>query len=80
MTQIIELTTLKKGQKGSVVYETFDGKNMIRRMQDLGLTEGKEIIMVSANRRGPCLIEVDGNLVAIGNSLAQKIKVQVNSD
>ena len=74
---VLDLTKLKSGQKG-VVVEVQGGAGLVRRLESMGVREGKKITKVSAQFwRGPQIVKVDNTQVAIGFSMAMKISIKV---
>lgn len=49
------------------------GQGLIRRLRDLGLITGEEILMVKNENNGPIIINVKGSMIALGRGIAQKI-------
>jgi len=73
----IDLTQVKAGQSG-IVTEIQGGYGLIRRIQSLGVREGKRITKVSSHFwRGPQTIKVDNLRVAIGFGMAKRIIVEM---
>ena len=73
----IDLTQMKAGQSG-IVTEVQGGYGLIRRIQSLGVREGKRITKVSSHFwRGPQTIKVDNLRVAIGFGMAKRIIVEM---
>jgi len=73
----IDLTQMKAGQSGAVT-EIQGGYGLIRRIQSLGIREGKRITKVSSHFwRGPQTIKVDNLRVAIGFGMAKRIIVEM---
>jgi DtxR family Mn-dependent transcriptional regulator len=74
---IVSLINLKTRQKGIIASIKACG-NAKRRLADMGLTPGTEIIVTkSAPFRGPIQISVRGSKLAIGRGIAMKILVKV---
>jgi len=74
---ILELTELKSGQLGRVV-EIQGGVGLIRRLESMGIRQGKEITKISAHFwRGPQIVKVDNMQVAVGFGMARKILIEV---
>ncbi len=73
----IDLTQMKAGQSG-IVTEIQGGYGLIRRIQSLGIREGKRITKVSSHFwRGPQTIKVDNLRIAIGFGMAKRIIVEM---
>ncbi|MCX8059054.1 MAG: ferrous iron transport protein A [Spirochaetes bacterium] len=49
------------------------GPGLIRRLRDLGLLSGEEILMIKNENKGPIIINVKGSMIALGRGIAQKI-------
>jgi len=74
---ILDLTQLKLGQKG-IVAEIQGGMGVIRRLESMGIRQGKKITKISAQfLRGPQTLKVDNLQVAIGFGMARKILIEV---
>ena len=74
---ILDLTQLKSGQKGKVV-EIQGGEGVNRRLEILGIRQGKKITKISAQfLRGPQTLKIDNLQVAIGFGMARKIFIEV---
>jgi len=73
----INLDLIKEGQKVKVV-DIYGGWGIRQRLGCLGIHPG-DIITVkkSAIMRGPILISIHGNQVALGRGIAKKILVEV---
>ncbi len=67
------LTDLKPGNWGRIV--AIEGGCGIREMLALrGISEGSAVRLISC-RRGPVVIEVDRNTIALGRGIAKKMRV-----
>ena len=74
---ILDLTQLKSGQKGKIV-EIQGGEGINRRLEILGIRQGKQVTKISAQfLRGPQTLKVDNLQVAIGFGMARKILIEV---
>ena len=74
---ILDLTQLKSGQKG-VVVEIQGGAGFIRRLESMGIRQGKTITKVSSQfLRGPQTLKVGNLQVAVGFGMARKILIEV---
>ena len=72
-TSLIEL---KDGQTGIIV-SLLGGKNLTKRLADLGLKTGTEVKVIGRTLfSGPIQIEVCGSRLVIGAGLASKILVE----
>ncbi len=70
------LTTLKEGEKAVIVY-ALGGKGLIKRLSEMGLTPGTEILVKrAAPFYGPIQINVRGTSLALGRGIASKIFVK----
>ena len=73
----IDLTQLRPGETG-IVEEMQGGHGFIKKLQSMGVRQGKRIVKVSSHFwRGPQTIEVDNIQIAIGFGMAKKIMVSV---
>jgi len=73
----IDLTQLQPGEIG-VIKDLQGGHGFIRKLQGLGVRQGKKIIKVSSHFwRGPQTVEVDNVQIAIGFGMAKRIMVIV---
>ncbi|RLG60396.1 ferrous iron transport protein A [Candidatus Geothermarchaeota archaeon] len=71
-----KLIDLKPGEKG-IVMAVRGGWGLMRRVAELGLTPGTEVIMIrGAPFRGPVEVLVRGVVVALGRGVAVKILVK----
>ena len=76
----ISLVEMRTGEKGKVV-GIQGGYGMTRRLEALGIREGKEIKKLSAQlMRGPVVIQVSNTRVAIGFGMARRIIVEVSEN
>ena len=57
-----------------------NGRGILSRLLDLGLTKGCAFKVVQGSRRGPVLIEVRGTRIALGHGLADKLIVEEVED
>ncbi len=68
------LSTIKIGQ--SVVIKSIDFNiKLRRRLQDMGLTPGVKLNVVSRSLLGPLVVDVRGTRVALGKGIATNIQV-----
>ncbi len=74
--KVISATQMADGQSGVVV--RIEGGHMLRnRLEALGIRPGKKIRKVSASfMRGPLVIDVEGNVIAIGYGMASRISAK----
>ncbi len=74
---ITTIDLVKAGQKVKVV-DIYGGWGVRQRLSGLGIHLGDMIIVrKSAIMRGPILIEIHGNQVALGRGVARKVTVEV---
>lgn len=72
----VDLTQLKEGQSG-IVMKIDGGLGLIRRLESLGLREGKKVTKVSSQlMRGPVTVRIGNSQIAIGFGMARKIILQ----
>jgi ferrous iron transport protein A len=72
-----DLTQLAEGESG-VVVGIYGGYGLIRRLEALGIREGKRVTKVSSQlMRGPVTLRVDNGQVAMGFGMASKIMVEL---
>jgi len=73
----IDLTQLRPGETG-VVEEVQGGHGFARKIQSMGLRQGKRITKVSSHFwRGPQTVKIGHFQIAIGFGMAKKIIIQV---
>lgn len=76
---MVDLTQITSGSCGTVV-EIRGGIGAQRKIQALGIIEGKKIVIKSSQPfRGPITVEVDNMQIAVGHGMAQKIFVEVEN-
>lgn len=74
---LIDLTQMKPGEFGSIE-EIGGGCCLARKLQSMGIREGKKVTKVSSHFwHGPHTIEIDNLRVAIGFGMAKRIMIQV---
>ncbi len=74
----LSLIELEDGQTGIIV-SVVGGKNLTKRLADLGLVSGTEIKVIRrALFSGPVQVEVSGSRLVLGRGLASKIMVFSN--
>ncbi|MCM8783916.1 MAG: ferrous iron transport protein A [Candidatus Omnitrophica bacterium] len=72
-----DLTQMEEGELG-IIKEFRGGIGFVRRIESLGIREGKKIKKISSQfLRGPQTIEIDNCQFAIGFGMAKKILVEV---
>jgi len=73
--QRISLIELEEGQAGNIV-SIQGGRNMLKRLADLGLNEGAEIKLIGRTLfTGPVQVEVCNSRFVIGRGMASRIIV-----
>lgn len=74
----MSLIEVEDGQTGIIV-SVVGGKNLTKRLADLGLVSGTEIKVIrKALFSGPLQVEVSGSRLVLGRGLASKIMVLFN--
>jgi len=72
---VISLNDLKSQESG-VVAQIEGGRELVNRLEALGIRPGKEIKKISSMfMKGPVTIQVDRTQVAIGFGMARKIMI-----
>lgn len=69
------LLNLKKGDTGNVK-SISAGKDATRRLYEIGFNTGAPVRVVK-NDSGPVIVCLDGNKIAIGRGLADKITLDI---
>jgi ferrous iron transport protein A len=73
----ISLARMQAGQKGKIV-RINGGHGLVRRLEALGIIEGKEIKKISEQwMRGPVLLQHGRSQVALGFGMASKVLVEI---
>ncbi len=67
----IILTALDKGERGKISHINA-GKNASKRLYEMGLNTGA-YLQVIKNDYGPVIVSINGNKVALGRGLAEKV-------
>jgi len=76
---LTSLDKLKPGQHG-VVRDIAGGEGIYKRLSAMGIRPGKAITKVSSMlMRGPVVVSIDRRQLAIGHSMASKVKVDTTS-
>lgn len=76
MTHIVQLTELKRGEK-AVITELISFKEMRRRLQDMGMTEGTTVECVGKSPLGdPCAFLIRGAVIALRKEDAGSVMVE----
>ena len=73
---IMPLAFLPEGGSGIVV-QIRGGANVLRRISEMGLTEGTLVHVVKSVGPGPLVVEVRGTRIALGRGISMKIFVKV---
>jgi len=72
----IDLTQMKAGERGRVV-DIQGGWGLSRRLDDLGIRIGTEVVKVSSQiMRGPVTVRAGNTQVAIGFGMASRVIVE----
>ncbi|MFQ5834032.1 MAG: ferrous iron transport protein A [Candidatus Thorarchaeota archaeon] len=53
-----------------------EGRGLMRRLMDLGITKGCVFTVVQGRGHGPVLVEVRGTRIALGHGMASRILVE----
>lgn len=72
--EICEVVTVKK-QNGNCTHSS-EKQGIIHRLEELGLRPGKEVQMISNEKRGAVVIKLDNSRIALGRGMAMKIFVR----
>ena len=76
----ISLTQMRAGQRGKIVGIS-GGHGLARKLEALGIREGKEIKKISEQwMRGPVLLQHGHSQVALGFRMASKVFVEITGD
>ena len=59
-----------------IIVGMYGGRNLMKRLIDMGLTQGTRIHVLKSSGPGPMLIEVRGSRLALGRGIAMKIMVR----
>ena len=79
MILIQTLDSIKPGQKARVI-EVQGGWGLRQKLSELGILPSQVITIANASAwRGPVLVEVNSNEVALGRGVARKVLVEVVS-
>ena len=70
-----KMTLLKKGELG-LINLISAGKNATKRLYEMGFYSGAEVKIVK-NDLGPLIVSLNGNKIALGRGLAEKIIVYI---
>ncbi|MDY6959907.1 MAG: FeoA family protein [Halobacteriota archaeon] len=70
------LVDLENGDSGKITRIT-GGHGQQRHMRSLGVREGKEINIIAKQPiGGPIIVDIDGNRIAIGRGMANRVMVE----
>ena len=72
------LSTVPVGQKVRLI-SIRGGRKLVRRLLALGITQGNELEVLH-HRGGGVVVGKDGNRVALGTGVADKLEIEVVSD
>lgn len=72
--KITTLASLKEGESCEILYINKECSSC-KRLMELGLIKGLKVKMVK-NDRGPIIININGNKIAIGRCLSNRIDVK----
>lgn len=76
----MSLARMRAGQKGNIV-RISGGDSVVRRLEALGIREGREIKKISEQwMRGPVLLQHGNTQLALGFGLASKVLVEVTGE
>lgn len=75
----MDLTQVKEGEKYRVL-EIQSGLMVFKKLDNLGIRKGVEIIKVSSQlAKGPVVVQIGNTQIAIGYGMAKKIIVELQS-
>lgn len=73
----IDLTQMRPAESG-LIKEIRGGHGFVRKIQSMGLRQGKRIIKISSHFwSGPQTVEIDNLQLAMGFGMARKVLVEV---
>ena len=76
--ELLTLAQMEIGETGKIV-ELRGGLGLIRRLDALGIRQGKKVTKTSSTFfRGPVTLQIDNAQVAVGFGMARKIIVQTD--
>lgn len=70
------LMNLKSGQQG-ILKEINWGDKLKHKLQEMGLTPGTPVSMITNGKRGPVILDVRGSRLALGRGIVSKINVDM---
>ena len=62
----------------AIIVQVMGGRGLTRRLEELGLLPGTEVLVLKSYQPGPLLISVRGSRLALGRGIAMKIFVKVS--
>jgi len=72
---IKSLAQLQPNEEG-VVVELRGGWGMVKKLEAMGIRPGKKIVKINSQiMRGPVIVSVDGNQIALGFGVASRVVV-----
>ena len=70
---VVDLAQMENGQSGIVV-RLYGGYGFIRRVQAMGIIEGKRVTKLASHPLGgPILLSVDNLQIAVGHGMSKRI-------
>ncbi|HIH98397.1 MAG TPA: ferrous iron transport protein A [Thermoplasmata archaeon] len=73
----ITLANLGPRQKGTII-QIIGGRGMQSHLRTIGVREGKLVRIVTKQpARGPIVLEIDGNRIAMGRGMAMRVLVEI---
>jgi ferrous iron transport protein A len=69
-----QLVNVEAGRTVSIS-STSGGKELVRRLADMGITPGVQIMVIENHHPGPVLVNVRGSRLMLGQGMAEKILV-----
>jgi len=70
----VPLAFLSENKQATVV-EVVGGRDLVRRLYELGFTPGTKVRVISSSSPGPVLVDVKGARIALGRGVTMKIIV-----
>ena len=70
----LPLALVPPGTEGKIV-EIRGGRGLVKRLSDLGFTQGTKVRVVHTHNPGPVLVEVKDSRIALGRGVSMKIIV-----
>ncbi len=75
-SDFLPLIMLKKGQE-ALLKEINSGAKLKKKLNDMGLTPGVKINVISASGSGPVILDVRGSRLALGRGIVSKVVVDL---